>query len=95
MTAEELAALDGYWAGKMRVRQIASLMGYSPWTIAAVTKRFRERYPRRKYHRAPEERAHWAGLVISGELGVVEAALRAGVTEVTIRNWVRHERGSK
>lgn len=95
MTAEELAVLDGYWAGKMRIRQIASLMGYSPWTIAAVTKRLRGRYPRRKYHRTPEERARWAGLVISGEASVAEAARQAGVTEVTIRNWVRGERGRK
>ena len=70
-------------------------MGYSPWTIAAVTKRLRERYPRRKYHRTPEERARWAGLVISGEASVAEAARQAGVTEVTIRNWVRGERGMK
>ena len=93
MTEAELRQLDELWAGAMPIKQIARVMGYSPFTINYVTKTRRGRYPLRRKSFAQSERDAWADRVLSGELRQCDAARMAGVTEMTIYKWKR-ERGA-
>lgn len=94
MTEAELRELDALWAGALPIKQIARVMGYSVWTIGYVTRQRRGRYPLRRKSFTQGERDAWADRVLSGELRSCEAARMAGVTEQTIRNWVR-EKGAR
>ena len=94
MTEAELRQLDELWAGAMPIKQIARVMGYSPWTIGYVTRQRRGRYPLRRRSFTQSERDMWADRVLSGELRQCEAARMAGVTEMTIYKWKRERRAS-
>ena len=94
MTEAELRQLDELWAGAMPIKQIARVMGYSPWTIGYTTRQRRGRYPLRRKSFTQDERDAWADRVISGELRQCDAARMAGVTEQTIYKWAR-ERGAR
>lgn len=94
MTEAELRQLDELWAGALPIKQIARVMGYSPWTIGYTTRQRRGRYPLRRKSFTQEERDQWADRVISGELRSVDAARAAGVSEQTIYKWAR-ERGAR
>ena len=92
MTEAELRELDALWAGAMPIKQIARVMGYSPWTIGYTTRQRRGRYPLRRKSFTQSERDAWADRVLSGELTQREAARAAGVTEQTVYKWARGRR---
>ena len=94
MTEDELRQLDALWSGSMPIKQIARVMGYSPWTIGYVTRQRRGRYPLRRKSFTQLERDAWADRVLSGELRQCDAARMAGVTKQTIYKWAR-ERGAR
>lgn len=89
MTEAELRQLDELWAGAMSIKQIARVMGYSPFTINYVTKTRRGRYPLRRKSFTQSERDAWADRVLSGELTMREAARMLGVHEMTIYKWTK------
>ena len=92
MTEAELRQLDELWAGALPIKQIARVMGYSPWTIGYTTRQRRGRYPLRRKSFTQEERDQWADRVISGELRAVDAARMAHVSEQTIYKWARERK---
>lgn len=94
MTEAELRQLDALWAGALPIKQIARVMGYSPWTIGYTTRQRRGRYPLRRKSFTQDERDAWADRVLSGELRSCEAARMLGVSEQTIYNWKRRRAAS-
>jgi len=89
MTEDELDMLERLYAGPMPIRQIATRLGYSVFTVQEELARDRDRFPYRHKRFSRGERERWVARIRAGKATPRQAAKALGVSPVTISKWVR------